>query len=63
MDKLYKDLIESGWTIDDVEKADYFHLLHLFGEVDSKQSDRMDAEDFFRTILSPKDVQKLDGGE
>lgn len=35
MDQIYKDLIEAGWTMRDVDEADYHYLLHLFGEVES----------------------------
>lgn len=29
MDQIYKDLIEAGWTMRDVDEADYHYLLHL----------------------------------
>ncbi|MHC5226897.1 hypothetical protein ACYSNW_01320 [Enterococcus sp. LJL99] len=43
-------MIEGGWTISDVETADYFYLLHLFTETTSKEDERMSAEAFFQSI-------------
>lgn len=44
MDQIYKDLIEAGWTMRDVDEADYHYLLHLFGEVESGE-EYVDGDD------------------
>lgn len=51
--------MKQGWAIEDVEKAPYHYLLHLYSEVDEKHK-VMDPEDFFRRILPPEEIKKLD---
>lgn len=50
IDKLYKQLIENGWTMGDIENSDYFYLLHLFTETESNDNTQMSAESFFESI-------------
>lgn len=45
----------------DIDEADYYYLLHLFGEVD-KDDDRVDGVDFIKQFLSPQDLKKLEEG-
>lgn len=51
--------MDAGWKLNDIEEADYFLLLHLFSEVDEENKE-VDAEDFFRSILDPKNLALLD---
>ncbi|HBL3196551.1 MULTISPECIES: hypothetical protein [Enterococcus] len=60
MDQIYKDLIEAGWTMRDVDEADYHYLLHLFGEVESGDDEYVDAHDFIKRFLSPGDLKKIE---
>ena len=61
MDQIYKDLIEAGWTMRDVDEADYHYLLHLFGEVVSGE-EHVDGADFIKQFLSAEDLVKLEEG-
>ncbi len=61
MDQIYKDLIEAGWTMRDVDEADYHYLLHLFGEVESGE-EYVDGADFIKQFLSAEDLVKLEEG-
>lgn len=59
IDQVYKDLIEAGWTMRDIDEADYHYLLHLYGESD--QTDEVvDGTDFIKQFLSPTDLQILE---
>lgn len=62
MDKLYKDLIESNWSLTDIEEAKTELLFDLFmedgkGEEEKKQ----DALSFFGTFMSPEDIARAKG--
>ncbi|HGF8082046.1 TPA: hypothetical protein QFF98_000416 [Enterococcus faecium] len=60
MDQIYKDLIEAGWTMRDVDDSDYHYLLHLFGEQASDDDEYVDAHDFIKRFLSPSDLKKIE---
>ncbi len=42
----------------DVDDADYYHLLSLYGK--SKGDDYMDGADFIKQFLSPEDLKTLE---
>ncbi|EOY5022211.1 hypothetical protein ACP3DM_001152 [Enterococcus faecium] len=44
----------------DVDDADYYHLLSLYGK--SSSDDYMDGADFIKQFLSAEDLVKLEEG-
>ncbi|SPP28469.1 hypothetical protein BTBSAS_200056 [Brochothrix thermosphacta] len=49
VDKLYRDLLEAGWKMHEVDNVDDEYLMQLFSDGKSKQ-DYVSGEDFFNSI-------------
>ncbi len=60
MDQIYKDLIEAGWTMRDVDEATII-FVNLFGEVE-RGEEYVDGADFIKQFLSAEDLVKLEEG-
>lgn len=43
---MYQNLIEAGWSFNDIDQADYYGLINFLGS----NQDYMSAEEFFKTI-------------
>ena len=50
--------MEAGWTSNDVDDADYYHILELFNK--SEGEEYMDGADFIKQFLSPEDLKSLE---
>jgi hypothetical protein len=45
---MYKQLMEAGWTFNDIDNTDYFGLLDYLSA--NNKPDYMSGEDFFNSI-------------
>lgn len=62
MEETYSNLLENSWQLSEVEDADYFLLLSLFGK--EKEEDKtVDGADFIKRFLSPDELAKLENKE
>lgn len=59
MDKMYKDLVESNWSLSDIENTDYELLYELYLDKPIDGEVKQDALSFFGTFMSPEDMQEL----
>lgn len=64
LDNLYNNLLTSDsgtWSLSEVNEADYYLLMELFGENKQKpkKEDKVDAMSFFGSILPPSDFAKV----
>ena len=61
-DDLYRNLLESGsWNLSEIDDSDYYFLLHLFNNQSAPNGEeKQDPLDFFKSVLSPSDIAKLE---
>lgn len=46
MRKMYQNLIDAGWSFNDIDQADYYGLINFL----SSNNDAMSAEEFYKLI-------------
>lgn len=61
MDKMYKDLVESNWSLSDIENTDYELLFDLYLDNPTEEEVKQDVLSFFGTFMSPEDMARAKG--
>lgn len=61
MDKMYKDLVDSNWSLSDIENTDYELLYELYLDNPTEEEVKQDALSFFGTFMSPEDMARAKG--
>lgn len=50
MVKLYRQLVEAGWSVNDIENTDFDLLMSVVSEKETKKQKEVPLEDFLKRI-------------